>query len=450
MQHHGPADPDHDEGGDGSQRFAPWAVEGGDLGGVVVGVEVLAGHVGVGDRVLALTVVGRHQADAGQALGEVGEYVGQPVPHAQVAAVRCPLEPHRHREHAGHDQCEGDEGEAPAEDDQLHGEYDQRQGLHEQLHDSLLERLLEVLDVAGHAGHQASRPLLGEEVQRHALEVGKDPHTQAVDDVLVEPPGPQRAGVPDRDRDHDQHEVEGHDPEQERAVGVQGRPAQLVEPHAAVDGQLRDGGSHPSRHRLEDDEHEHAGHRPLERGEQAAQGERPAVVVELPELDDGLRVLGLVLEDALDERDHLVGQTGEGQARVGAGAGDPAAEAPEATRTAPEHQATPPSSEDTSRSVTPAAKKCAPSPTSSASGVSRRAAPSRTASSAGSATGPSSAVTMWWAWASCSTCSAFPSSASSRRASTRAYRGSVAMKLEVGAVGDDPATLEEHHPLRPG
>ena len=55
------------------------AVEGVDVGRVVVGVPVVADHVAVVDDVVALAVVGGHDADAVEALGQVGQHVGDPV-----------------------------------------------------------------------------------------------------------------------------------------------------------------------------------------------------------------------------------------------------------------------------------------------------------------------------------------------------------------------------------
>ena len=67
------------------------------LGGVVVGVPVVADHVAMVDHVVSLPVVGGHDAHAVQALGQVGQHVGDAVAHPVVAALRGPLEPHRGR-----------------------------------------------------------------------------------------------------------------------------------------------------------------------------------------------------------------------------------------------------------------------------------------------------------------------------------------------------------------
>ena len=69
------------------EQLGARAVDGVDVGRVVVGVPVLADHVAVVDDVVALAVVGGDDPDAVQALGQVGEHVGDPVAHPVVAAL---------------------------------------------------------------------------------------------------------------------------------------------------------------------------------------------------------------------------------------------------------------------------------------------------------------------------------------------------------------------------
>ena len=78
-----------------AEQLGARAVDGVDLGGVVVGVPVVADHVAVVDDVVALAVVGGDDADAVQALGQVGQHVGDAVAHPVVAALGGPLEPER-------------------------------------------------------------------------------------------------------------------------------------------------------------------------------------------------------------------------------------------------------------------------------------------------------------------------------------------------------------------
>ena len=87
------------------------AVEGVDVGGVDVGVAVLADHVAVMDDVVALAVVGGDDAHAVQALGEVGHHVGDAVAHPVVAAFGRHAEPQRHDHEGGDDEQHGDDGQ---------------------------------------------------------------------------------------------------------------------------------------------------------------------------------------------------------------------------------------------------------------------------------------------------------------------------------------------------
>ena len=70
-----------------AEQLGARAVDGVDLGGVDVGVAVVADDVAVVDDVVALAVVGGDDPDAVQALGQVGQHVGDPVAHPVVAAL---------------------------------------------------------------------------------------------------------------------------------------------------------------------------------------------------------------------------------------------------------------------------------------------------------------------------------------------------------------------------
>ena len=59
---------------------------------------------------------------------------------------------------------------------------DHRQALDGELGQAVLEQLLEVLDVARHPGHDDAGLLVGEEVERQALQVGEDLDPQVVHD----------------------------------------------------------------------------------------------------------------------------------------------------------------------------------------------------------------------------------------------------------------------------
>ena len=87
-----------------AEHLGARAVDGVDLRGVVVGVAVVADDVAVVDHVVALAVVGGDDAHAVQALGEVGQHVGDAVADPVVAALGGPLEPDRHDDQRRHDQ----------------------------------------------------------------------------------------------------------------------------------------------------------------------------------------------------------------------------------------------------------------------------------------------------------------------------------------------------------
>ena len=97
VEHHGAADGQQDGLAEDAQQLGARAVDGVDVGGVVVGVPVVADHVAVVDDVVALAVVGGDDPDPVEALGQVGQHVGDPVAHPVVAALRGPLEPERGR-----------------------------------------------------------------------------------------------------------------------------------------------------------------------------------------------------------------------------------------------------------------------------------------------------------------------------------------------------------------
>ena len=70
-----------------AEHLGAGAVDGVDLGRVVVGVAVVADDVAVVEDVVALAVVRGDDAHAVQALGEVGQHVGDPVADPVVAAL---------------------------------------------------------------------------------------------------------------------------------------------------------------------------------------------------------------------------------------------------------------------------------------------------------------------------------------------------------------------------
>ena len=187
------------------------AVDRGEVGGVVVGVAVLADDVAVVQHVVAGPVEAGDDPHAGQALGEVGQHAGDPVAHAVVAPVGRRAEPQRQPGEERHDQQQRDERQLDVVEEEDDGDDDHREALQRELRQAVLQELLERLDVARHAGHDHARLLVGVVVEREALQVGEDAHPQVVHHASTPAPGgrdPQTA----RDRRDD----DGEDGERRR------------------------------------------------------------------------------------------------------------------------------------------------------------------------------------------------------------------------------------------
>ena len=112
VHHHVPADAEQGGLAQPPHQLRAGAVDGVDVGRVDVGVAVLADDVAVVDDVAALAVVGGDDTHAVQALGEVGEHVGDAVADPVVAAFGCDAEPERHQHESGNDEQHGDDGQA--------------------------------------------------------------------------------------------------------------------------------------------------------------------------------------------------------------------------------------------------------------------------------------------------------------------------------------------------
>ena len=117
------------------------------------------------DDVVALAVVGGHDAHTVEALGQVGQDVGDPITDLVVAPLRCSFEPDGGHHQRRNDQYHRDEGQIGVGGEQDDGDHDHGQPLNSELGQPVLEKLLEVLDVAGHPAHDHTGLLLGEEAE---------------------------------------------------------------------------------------------------------------------------------------------------------------------------------------------------------------------------------------------------------------------------------------------
>ena len=95
VAHHVAADQQQHRLAEQPDELGARAVDRGELGGVVVGVAVVADDVAVVQHVVAGPVEPGDDAHARQALGEVGQHAGDAVAHAVVALVRRRPEPQR-------------------------------------------------------------------------------------------------------------------------------------------------------------------------------------------------------------------------------------------------------------------------------------------------------------------------------------------------------------------
>ena len=108
---------------------------------------------------------------------------GHPGAHGAVRAAHPSSEPRSdHEHHRKHGQR--DERQLPVHHQQHDDDPGQLDDVCEDQHEAGRERLVERLDVAGHACHQAADRVAIEERGRQPLEVGEDPRAQIEDHVL--------------------------------------------------------------------------------------------------------------------------------------------------------------------------------------------------------------------------------------------------------------------------
>ena len=180
VAHHVAADEEEHRLADEADPLGEPAVGGDEHRGVVVGVAVVTDDVAVVQHVVPGAVEPGHHADAREALGEVAQHAGDAVAHALVAAVGRLAEPQRQTHEQRHDAEQCHQRQFPVVGEEHHRDDHHDETLQHELRQAVLEQLLERLDVARHAGHDHARLLLGEVVERQALQVSEDPQPQLV------------------------------------------------------------------------------------------------------------------------------------------------------------------------------------------------------------------------------------------------------------------------------
>ncbi len=125
------------EGGDelGARRIQRTEGAGGD-----VGVPVVPQDTAVTLDVVALAVGGGDQSDAGQALLQVGEHLGQTPAHGAVPLVGPGAEPQGGHRHGRYDHAQRHQGQGHVVAEQDGGDHHHGEGLHHQVHQTVVEQ----------------------------------------------------------------------------------------------------------------------------------------------------------------------------------------------------------------------------------------------------------------------------------------------------------------------
>ncbi len=172
--------------------------------------------------------------------------------------------------------------------------------------ESVLEELLQRVDVARHPGEQSTGALVGVEVDRQALQVREHPQPELVQQLLAESTRerhPPPAG--DGRHDHRGDVQQGH--EDDHAGVARGDPL--------VDASLRQHAAGLQGHGLEHDEDERDHEAPPVAAEEAAERERVPIGGDRLEPNGRRRVYRFGREDRLRPLTQLRRHAGEGQSR---------------------------------------------------------------------------------------------------------------------------------------
>ncbi len=171
VEDHAPADQQQHGLADDADRFVGRPVDGAHRRCIEVGVSMLADDVGVLDHVVGLPVRGGDDTNAGQALGEIRQDLGDLVPNPPVASLACAPEPDRQQPHRGNDNQQRDQRQLHIQREEHARDDEERQALHGEVDQTVLEQGGQRVDIARHPGHQSPGLLVGVEVQALPLEV---------------------------------------------------------------------------------------------------------------------------------------------------------------------------------------------------------------------------------------------------------------------------------------
>ena len=257
---------------------------------------------------------------------QVGQHRCDLVAHPRVAHIGTAAEPQRQHESGRYHYDHGHRSQQRVVDEQDDRDHHQRERLHCNVDEALLEQQGEGLYVAGHSGHQHASFLFGIEIQREPLQMREDSHPQLVQEALAEPAGEGSAGV---SREH----LQNYCPQEHHAHHK--KHSELPRQHAVVYADLGEQRAGLQSQGLQN--HQQTGQHQLRLvgGEEAPHGERAHLGLLVRELDDRLGVLRLCLQQLAGAVGHLRGdarerQTGGGVGLRRAGAAAPVVSASEA------------------------------------------------------------------------------------------------------------------------
>ncbi len=267
---HRPADGQQHRLGEDADGLRTRGVHRVDPRGRDVGVAVAPDHPAMAAHVLAAAVVSGDHPGPRQGLLQVRQQRRDPVAHPQISRGGLAPEPQRQSQRRRQRHQQRDRRQQRVVHIQRSRDHHQRECLHQQVDDALLEQHRQGLDVRGHAGHQHPGALRGEEADALALHVREHPDAQCLVELLAE-----MAGVGDPQL----AQPGGHGHGQQVGDRGDGQHRAAAGAHAVVDANLGEHRADLDGDRLHGHQGDRAREPPAVRVQEAAQGEGPAVPV---------------------------------------------------------------------------------------------------------------------------------------------------------------------------